>query len=131
MRSFTFVAVAIALCAPRLVAQSSSAATFVVVQGKDTVSVEQFSRAGNTITGVWIINQGQAQVHDYVLTLDAAGQPLRYDMAVAFPDGAGHLPPSEAKYVLEFGADSVTLTTGRAKPVTQRLPTKRGGLRTA
>jgi len=107
------------LFAPGLAAQSASTSTFVIVQGKDTISVEQFTRDGNTVTGVWIANNGQVQVHDYVLTLDAAGRPLRYDMAVAFPDGAGHLPPTEAKYSLEFGRDSLTLTTGRANPVTR------------
>lgn len=126
MRSFMLVAAALALCTPCLDAQTSSPTTFVVVRGKDTVSLEQFSRTGNTISGWWIINQGQAQIHEYALELDAAGVPKRYDMAVNFPDGAGHMPLSEAKYVLEFGADSLTLTTGRAKPVTQRLPIERG-----
>lgn len=106
--------------------QSSSTTTFIITQGKDTVSFEQFSRAGNTITGVWIPNNGQVQVHDYVLTMDSAGAPLRYDMAVSFPDGAGHLPPTEAKYILEFGTDSLTLTTGRTKPVTRRIAMKSG-----
>lgn len=108
-------------CTMRLAAQSPATSTFVIVQGKDTVSFEQFTRDGNTITGTWIANSGQVQVHDYVLTLDAAGRPLRYDMAVAFPDGAGHLPPTEAKYILEFGKDSLTLTTGRANPVTRHV----------
>lgn len=115
-----------ALYAPRLDAQASSVATFVILRGQDTVSLEQFTRAGNTITGVWIANEGQVQVHDYVLTLDSAGLPARYDMAVSFPDGAGHLPPSEAKYLLEFGPDSLTLTTGRAAPVTRYVPMMRG-----
>ncbi len=126
MRAFTLVFAAAILCSPRLQAQSPSTVTFIIVQGKDTVSFEQFTRTGTTITGVWIPNNGQVQVHDYVLTLDSAGQPLRYDMAVSFPDGAGHLPPTEAKYILEFGADSLTLTTGRANPVTRRLAMKRG-----
>lgn len=106
--------------------QSPSTVTFIATQGKDTVSFEQFTRTGNTITGVWIPNNGQVQVHDYVLTLDSAGQPVRYDMAVSFPDGAGHLPPTEAKYILEFGTDSLTLTTGRTKPLTRRMAMKRG-----
>ena len=114
------------LCPPRLASQSSSVEAFIIVQGKDTVSFEQFTRAGNTVTGVWIANNGQVQVHDYILTLDSAGQPLRYEMAVSFPDGAGHLPPTEAKYLLEFGADSLTLTTGRANPVTRHLAMKSG-----
>lgn len=126
MRLSQLILAGIALCPPHLAAQSSSTATFIIIQGKDTVSFEQFTRAGNTITGVWIPNNGQVQVHDYVLTLDAAGQPLRYDMAVSFPDGAGHLPPTEAKYVLEFGSDSLTLTTGRANPVTRRIAMSSG-----
>lgn len=112
--------------APRAIAQSPATAAFVIVQGKDTVSFEQFARTGNVITGVWLANNGQVQVHDYTLTLDADGTPLKYDMAVSFPDGAGHLPPTEAKYILEFGPDSLTLTTGRAKPLTRRMAMKRG-----
>ena len=127
MRPSILVFVVAILCSQGVIARSSNAATFLILQGgRDTVSVEQFTRAGNTITGVWIPSRGQVQVHDYVLTLDAAGQPLRYDMAVSFPDGAGHLPPTEARYVLEFGRDSLTLTTGRASPVTRRIAMKSG-----
>lgn len=126
MRLATLVVILAILSPPRLAAQPSSTAAFIILQGRDTVSVEQFTRAGNTITGVWIANNGQVQVHDYVLTLDPAGQPLRYDLAVSFPDGAGHLPPSEAKYALEFGADSLTITTGRASPVTRRMAMRVG-----
>ena len=126
MRLSSLALTAAVLSTTRLAAQSPSPAAFIIVQGKDTISFEQFTSTGNTVTGVWIANNGQVQVHDYVLTLDAAGQPLRYDMAVSFPDGAGHLPPTEAKYVLEFGADSLTLTTGRANPVTRRIAMKRG-----
>ena len=123
MRPSLLLLTVLALYPPGLPAQSS---TFIITQGKDTVSFEQFTRTGNTITGVWIPNNGQVQVHDYVLTLDSAGQPVRYDMAVSFPDGAGHLPPTEAKYILEFGPDSLTLTTGRTKPVTRRMAMKSG-----
>ena len=126
MRLSTLMLAVVLLSPPRLTAQAPGTVTFIITQGKDTVSFEQFTRTGNTITGVWIPNSGQVQVHDYVLTLDSAGHALRYDMAVSFPDGAGHLPPTEAKYILEFGADSLTLTTGRANPVTRRLAMPRG-----
>lgn len=126
MRRETLAVTVLLSCPPLLAAQSSTAATFIIMQGKDTVSFEQFTRSGDTITGVWIPNNGQVQVHDYVLTLDSEGRPVRYDMAVSFPDGAGHLPPTEAKYLLEFGGDSLTLTTGRANPVTRRMPMERG-----
>ena len=108
-------------------AQSSNVTTFIIVQGQDTVSLEQYSRVGNTVTGVWISNQnGQIQVHDYVLTLGGDGLPVHYDMAVSFPDGAGNLPPSEAKYAMDFGPDSVTLVTGRSRLVTQHIAMKGG-----
>ena len=126
MRVSTLAFAAAVLCPLRLTGQSAGPVTFIITAGKDTVSFEQFIRAGDSITGVWIPNNGQVQVHDYVLKLDADGLPLRYDMAVSFPDGAGHLPPTEAKYVLEFGSDSLTLTTGRANPVTRRIAMKRG-----
>jgi hypothetical protein len=101
--------------------------TFIVVQGKDTVSLEQYTRAGNAVTGVWISNQnGQIQVHEYVMTLGAGDLPVHYDMAVSFPDGAGNLPPSEAKYAMDFGPDSLTLITGRERLVTQHIA-MRGG----
>lgn len=120
-------AVTTAVPAPHRAAQSPNVTTFIIVQGKDTVSLEQFTRAGNTVTGVWISNQsGQVQVHDYVLTLGADGLPARYEMAVSFPDGAGHLPPSEAKYSMVFGPDSLTLVTGRTRPVTQHVAMKGG-----
>jgi hypothetical protein len=110
-----------------LAAQAQSVTTFIIVQGKDTVSLEQYSRAGNTVTGVWISNQnGQIQVHDYVLTLGADGLPVHYDMAVSFPDGAGNLPPSEAKYAMDFGPDTLTLVTGRGRLVTQHIAMKGG-----
>ena len=112
-------AVTTAVPAPHRAPQSPNVTTFIIVQGKDTVSLEQFTRAGNTVTGVWISNQsGQVQVHDYVLTLGADGLPARYEMAVSFPDGAGHLPPSEAKYSMVFGPDSLTRVTGLVRPVT-------------
>ena len=126
MRLSTLALSITVVCPPRVAAQSSQPVAFIIVQGKDTVSFEQFTRSGNSISGVWIANNGQVQVHDYVLTLDADGLPLRYEMAVSFPDGAGHLPPSEARYVLEFGGDSLALTTGRANPLTRHIAMKRG-----
>jgi hypothetical protein len=130
MRSAVFVLAASAVAVlpnQRPEAQSSNVATFIVVQGKDTVSLEQFTRSGNTVSGVWISNQsGQVQVHDYTFTLGAEGLPARYEMAVRFPDGAGNLPPSEAKYSMNFGPDSLTLVTGRTRPVTQHLAMKGG-----
>ena len=119
--------VAAGFFAPVVAAQQSNVTTFIIVQGKDTVSLEQFTRDGNTVTGVWISNQnGQVQVHDYALTLGADGSPSRYEMAVRFPDGAGNLPPSEAKYSMQFGPDSLLLVTGRTKPLTQHLAMKGG-----
>ena len=119
--------VSAAFAAPHASGQSPNVTTLIIVEGKDTVSLEQFTRAGKTVSGVWISNQnGQIQVHDFVLTLGGDGLPARYEMAVRFPDGAGTLPPSEAKYSMEFGPDSLTLVTGRSRPVTQRLAMKGG-----
>jgi hypothetical protein len=130
MRFFSLFLATTILAVPStasLAAQGQGVTTFIVVQGNDTVSLEQYSRAGNTVTGVWISNQnGQIQVHDYVLTLGTDGLPVHYDMAVRFPDGAGNLPPSEAKYAMDFGADSLTLVTGRSRPVTQHIAMKGG-----
>ena len=72
MRISTLVLAAAVLGPSRLAAQSPSAVSFIITHGKDTVSFEQFTRAGNAVTGVWIANNGQVQVHDYTLTLDAA-----------------------------------------------------------
>lgn len=127
---FPVVVLAASIAAPLPVQrplQSSDVATFIVVEGKDTVSLEQFTRDGDTVTGVWISNQnGQVQVHDYVLTLGADGLPARYEMAVRFPDGAGNLPPSEARYSMTFGPDTLTLVTGRTRPVTQHVAMRAG-----
>jgi hypothetical protein len=114
-------AIALMLAAASLPAQSGHVTTFIVVEGKDTVSLEQFSRVANRVSGVWINNLGQVQVHDFSLTLDADGLPVQYDMAVGLSNGSGTLPLGEAKYSLTFGTDSLTLTTGRTRPLTRRM----------
>jgi hypothetical protein len=79
------------------------------------------------VTGVWVNYQNrQLQVHDYVLTIGAGSMPAHYEMTVSFSDGAGHVAPPAVRYVMDFGPDSVTLTTGVSAPVTQHIAMKGG-----
>lgn len=78
----TFFAVAAIPLAAHAGAQAPDTTCFVTMQGKDTVSIEQHVRVGNTITGAWIQNQGGVYVHDYVMVLGKDGWPLHYVMTL-------------------------------------------------
>ena len=54
----------------------------MTLQGEDTVAIEQYIRAGNSIVGTWIQNQGGAYVHDYSLALRDDGWPAQYVMTL-------------------------------------------------
>ena len=104
------------LSAARLPAQSRDTTWFVTTVGKDTVAVEQYSRIGNTIAGVWIQNQGGALVHDYALVLRDDGWPAQYVMTLYLPRGHTYLMS------VTYGSDSATRIVVRdSNSVTTRM----------
>lgn len=90
------------LFASRLAAQSADTTSFVTTDGKDTVSIEQYTRTGNTITGAWIQHQGGVFVHDYALVLGNDGWPAHYVMTLYTSR------PHTFLMSITYGSDSAT-----------------------
>ena len=108
-----------ALFATRLVAQSSATsdtASFVTMQGKDTVAIEQYVRSGNTITGEWVQHQGGVFWHDYALVLRNDGWPEHYVMTLYTKR------PHTFLLSVTYGPDSATRIVVRdSSAVTERV----------
>ena len=104
MTSALSVVLATVFLTTRLLAQASRADTssFVTLQGKDTVAIEQYIRAGNSIVGAWIQNQGGVYVHDYSLALRDDGWPAQYVMTLYTTR------PHTFLLSVTYGADSAT-----------------------
>ena len=121
MRTSSLLLVLLPLSGP-LAAQTAPAA-FVSTLGKDTIAFEQYSRAGNIITGVWVSLQGGVGVHRYVITLGADGMPARYEMTLSLLGVTAR--PGELRSVrVEYGPDSATVVTQRDSTTTQRVAMK-------
>jgi hypothetical protein len=88
--------------AVRLHAQTPDSAFFVMMQGRDTVAIEQYVRTGNTITGSWIQHTGSVFIHDYSLVLGDDGWPRQYVMTVYTAR------PHTFLLSVTYGADSAT-----------------------
>ena len=109
------------LSATRAGAQAPNAtASFVTTQGKDTISIEQYTRAGNTLTGVLVAHLRGTQVHDYVLTLGADGMPARYEMTYSIP-GVTPAPGAFRSVSITYGRDSATYVTVTDTALKQRV----------
>jgi hypothetical protein len=89
--------------AARLGAQSPDSVFYVTTRGRDTASIEYYTRVGNTITGAWIQHQGSALVHDYAMVLGADGWPAHYVMSLYMPPG-----PHTFLVSVTYGTDSAT-----------------------
>ncbi len=121
----TLLSVAYAIVAAvQLGAQTASREAFVTTLGRDTTSVEQFSRSGNTITGDYVGRQGGTVVYHYVLVLRNDGMPAQIDVTPRKPDGStpSKLPRSIA---VTYSSDTAAFTTVTGDSVTrQRIAVK-------
>lgn len=86
--------------ATQLFAQTSA---FVTTLGKDTLSVEQYTRDARRVTGDWVTFYGGIMVHHYDMTLRADGSVEHTHLTLR--RRAGKI---EEDVDLSFGADSVT-----------------------
>ncbi len=114
------------LCVPcalvasvQLSAQAANREAFVTTLGRDTTSVEQFSRSGNTITGDYVSRQGGTVVYHYVLTLRKDGMPAQMDVTPRKPDGStpSKLPRSIG---VTYSSDTAVFTTVMGDSVAKR-----------
>jgi hypothetical protein len=109
-------ALAAALCAVaatsvgahRAAAQSSS---FVTTLGRDTLSIEQFRRAGDTITGDWVTRYGGIMYHHYTIVLRPDGRVRHYLLSLHRASGK-----PEGAIELTFDDDSLTVRSDSGNP---------------
>jgi hypothetical protein len=84
---------------------------YLSVLGTDTLSLERFERAGNTITGLWVTYHTGADRHrailrhEYMITLAADDRPLSVHLLLRRPDSA-----VRRTYDARFDDDSVVIT---------------------
>ena len=93
-----------------LVAQTATptATAFLTTIGKDTFCLEQYTRAGNAISGTWVVlHPPGVFVHDYRITLGNNGLPARYTMKYSTPGAP--TPPDLDSVTVIYGRDSASL----------------------
>lgn len=99
-----------------LVAAGPSAATaqegvIVYTLGRDTVAIEQFTRAGNRLTGEMVSRSATAVTRTkYEMTLGADGRPASMVLRRSQGDGSP-IPGAPTEYRFGFLADRVTRET--------------------
>jgi hypothetical protein len=92
---------------------------FVVTLGTDTLAVEQFSRVGNRIEGQLVSRTPRTVVQRYVVWLDPADRPTRFEHQARLADG-GMVPNAARSTTITFATDTVTALIQRDTLVTQR-----------
>jgi hypothetical protein len=109
MRTRQIASLVLSFCPLALVAQPATPTAFVTTIGKDTLCLEQYSRAGNLISGTWVVlHPPGVFVHDYLITLGNDGLPVQYRMKYSTP-GARTSPDLDSLTVI-YGRDSASLT---------------------
>lgn len=112
-------------------ASSASAQTerggFIARLGSDTVHIERFERTGNVISGVVLQRTPTFRTVHWSMTLDASGNPARYEARAT--DAAGAPMLNGATGSLEFRRDTIVRTVYRnGQRETQRLAAPNGTL---
>jgi hypothetical protein len=111
----------LALLAAAAQTPGSPTAVFVGTRGGDTISLERYSRTGNTITGTWwAIHPNGVFVHEYTIVLSADGLPVRYNMEYSTP-GVPIPPGSFTGVTIRYGPDTATYVMRQDRPDTTRL----------
>lgn len=104
---------------------SSDRGGFVATLGSDTVHVERFERAGDTLRGTILTRTPTTRVINWTMTLDAAGDPLRYSVETRDPQGA-LLTHNWSSGSMTFRADTIERETMRDRElVASRIPAPR------
>lgn len=111
-------ALSIAIVASAAGAQRKTSA-FLTLSGSDTAGYEQFERTGSEVRGVWIVQHAGVVLHDYTLTLDTAGIPMRFTMRVTNPGATK--PAATQIFTIDFGRDSATFTASGDSSYTKRV----------
>lgn len=98
---------------------------FVVRLGTDTLSLEQYTRAGNKLRGEYVIRAPRSVHRIYTADLNPDGTIRRYEL-VTHNIGGGP-GPMETKLTAEFTGDSVVMVSPRGdSTTTTKLAVPRG-----
>ena len=89
----------------------SSRGGFIARLGNDTVQIERFERAGNTISGIVLQRTPTFRAIKWTMTLDARGNPARYEATAT--DAAGQPLLNGTTGTMEFGRDTIVRTAYR------------------
>jgi hypothetical protein len=108
----------VSLAAMLAIASRASAqiSSFVTTLGHDTLSLEQYRRVGDTITGDWVTVYGGIMYHHYTITLRPDGTVSRYTLSLHRVSGK-----EEGTINLAMVADSLIVTSTMSKDSIQRL----------
>ena len=107
-------------------AQSERGA-FIARLGADTVHIERFERTGNVISGTVLQRTPTFRTIQWTMTLDANGNPVRYEAKTT--DAAGAPMLNNVTGSLEFGRDTIVRTAYRnGQMETHRLPAPNGAV---
>jgi hypothetical protein len=120
---FALLALALSVACHASGAPSPNAAesgAFVVRLGNDTVGVDQYTRVGNRIEGNFLQRAPRAIVTHYVVTVDAAGIPSRYEISQRLPDGSV-VPNAARGSTVTFTGDSAITQIQRDSIITRRV----------
>jgi hypothetical protein len=118
--------VGVALVAQQAGAQNERGA-FLARLGTDTVHLERFERNGNTISGVVLQRTPTFRTIQWTMTLDANGNPSRYEAKTT--DAAGAPMLNGVTGTMDFGRDTIVRTAYRnGQMETQRLAAPNGAV---
>src|SRR5690349_12654911 len=88
--------------------QTANTTAFLTTIAKDTFGLEQYSRAGNVISGTWLVlHPPGVFVHDFRITLGGDGLPVRYAMRYSTPGAP--TPPDLDSVTVTYARDSAAL----------------------
>src|SRR5438093_13275228 len=99
--------VSVAACHPSRAPSPSSpeSGAYVVTLGNDTVAVDQYTRVGDRIEGIFMQRSPRTIVTNYVITLNSAGMASRYEVVQRLPDGS-MIPNAARSATVTFTGDS-------------------------
>ena len=119
MRSFRLISLILVSLPRFLPAQATTPTAFVTTIGKDTFGLEQYVRRDNVISGAWVVlHPPGVYVHDYLISLDNDGRPVRYTMKYSTPGAP--TPPDLDSLTVTYGRDSASLVFFRKDSTSAR-----------
>jgi len=112
----------VAACQPSTTPSPAAAESgaFVVRLGNDTVGVDQYSRTGDRIEGMFMQRAPRTIVTRYTIMLNSSGMPTTWEITQRLPDGS--VVPNAARSTnMVFTGDSAIAQIHRDTMITRRV----------